>query len=78
MLTEAFGGWNKLFCTGNTISSGRHIEPFCGHTITVNILEVSITSLMSLLLGILTKAIGHSWLGMENPLDWDAACSWKL
>lgn len=69
MLTETLGGWNKLFYTGNTISSGRHIESSCGHTITVNILEVSITSLMSLLLGILTKVIGHSWLGMENPLD---------
>lgn len=69
MLTETLSEWSKLSYSGNTISSGRHIESSCGHTITVNISEVSVTSLMSLLLGILTKAIGHSWLGMENPLD---------
>ena len=29
----------KLFYTENYISSGRHVEPSCGHIITVNILE---------------------------------------
>lgn len=51
----------KLFYTENYISSGRHVEPSCGHIITVNILENINYFLNVSVIGNLDKS-NRSWL----------------